>query len=132
MACVMDHFGVEQAQIVSWCSGAQVALDFARSFPERTTSLALISGTYCMDASVPRTDFLNSLLSISGKIAVDRRRAELYVRLIYGNGDGGGTNSGDQKQLYSIMDGVDPFLLHLTSAPFRNPEALYRYASLFV
>jgi nucleoside-diphosphate-sugar epimerase/pimeloyl-ACP methyl ester carboxylesterase len=131
MARVMDHFGVEKAQIVSWCSGAQVALDFARSFPERATSLVLINGTYCMTPSVPRTDFLASLLSISKKIAVDRRRAEMYVRLIYGNGDSG-ASSGDQKQLYSIMDGVDPFLLHLTSAPFRNPEALFRYASLFV
>jgi nucleoside-diphosphate-sugar epimerase/pimeloyl-ACP methyl ester carboxylesterase len=131
MARVMDHFGVEKAQIVSWCSGAQVALDFARSFPERAASLVLINGTYCMTPSVPRTDFLTSLLSISEKIAVDRRRAEMYVRLIYGNGDSG-ASSGDQKQLYSIMDGVDPFLLHLTSAPFRNPEALYRYASLFV
>jgi pimeloyl-ACP methyl ester carboxylesterase len=42
---VLDHLGTEQAVVVGWSMGVQVALEHYRNRPDRTTHLVLINGT---------------------------------------------------------------------------------------
>jgi 3-oxoadipate enol-lactonase len=43
---VIDHLGVEQVAIAAWSTGTRIALGFAASYPDRTTSLTLVNGGY--------------------------------------------------------------------------------------
>jgi 3-oxoadipate enol-lactonase len=43
---VLDHFGIEEAAVAAWSSGARIALEFAASYPDRTRSLMLVCGGY--------------------------------------------------------------------------------------
>lgn len=129
LRAVLDHFGVASAHLVAWCSGAQVALEFSRQFPERVQKRVLLNGTYCGD--MPRTRFQRDFITLVNHVSVDRRRARIYYELMYGKGTQTFQTGNQRDKFLSLFAGVDPFLLHMTSAPFQDPEALFRYASLF-
>lgn len=42
---VMDEYGVEDAVVVGWSMGVQVALEMVRQFPDRVSALVLANGT---------------------------------------------------------------------------------------
>lgn len=129
LRAVLDHFQVSRAHLLAWCSGAQVALEFSRQYPERVERRVLLNGTYCGD--MPRTRFQRDFITLVNHVSTDRRRARIYYEMMYGKG-AQSFNAGNQRDKFlSLFAGVDPFLLHMTSAPFQDPEALYRYASLF-
>jgi len=46
LAAVLDAEGIEQAHVIGWSMGVQVALEFALRAPRRVDSLTLINGTY--------------------------------------------------------------------------------------
>lgn len=46
LAAVLDAEGIEQAHLLGWSMGVQVALEFALRTPRRVRSLTLINGTY--------------------------------------------------------------------------------------
>lgn len=131
---IMDHFGVVRAQLVGWCSGAQIALKAARDCPERITGVASLNGSFGLTQSFRMTTFETRLREIMPKIAADRRLAEIYFNIVYGNrkADGVDVSQMDEKQQQasSILSSVDPALMHLTSRPFESVGSLFRYASL--
>jgi 3-oxoadipate enol-lactonase len=43
---VIDHFGVEHVAVAAWSTGTRIALEFAATYPDRTTSLTLVNGGY--------------------------------------------------------------------------------------
>lgn len=43
---VIDHFGVERVAVAAWSTGTRIALEFAATYPDRTTSLTLVNGGY--------------------------------------------------------------------------------------
>ena len=45
IASALDHARVDRADLVTWCSGARIAIEFAARFPDRVRSLALICPT---------------------------------------------------------------------------------------
>jgi nucleoside-diphosphate-sugar epimerase/pimeloyl-ACP methyl ester carboxylesterase len=129
---LLQHHSLDKVDLVAWCSGAQVALAFAARYAERVGSLVLLNGTYLGGESLPRTAFQRSFISLVRQISGDRRRARMYYEMIYGKGANRFSQQGpERQQLQQLFTGVDPLLLHMTSAPFRDPEALYRYANLF-
>jgi nucleoside-diphosphate-sugar epimerase/pimeloyl-ACP methyl ester carboxylesterase len=130
LLAVLDHFGVARADLVGWCSGAQVALEFSARHPERVGRMVLLNGTYCGGADIPRTAFQRNFISLVNHVSSDRRKARIYYEMIYGRGEKFAA-SGQRERLQSLFAGIDPYLLHMTSAPFRNPEALFRYSNLF-
>lgn len=45
IAATLDHALVDRADLVTWCSGARIAIEFAARFPDRVRSLALVCPT---------------------------------------------------------------------------------------
>ncbi len=43
---LMDHLGIEKANLIGWSMGSHICLDAAARYPERTESLCLLS-SYC-------------------------------------------------------------------------------------
>jgi pimeloyl-ACP methyl ester carboxylesterase len=45
IAATLDHARVDRADLVTWCSGARIAIEFAARFPDRVRSLVLVCPT---------------------------------------------------------------------------------------
>lgn len=131
---VLDHFGVEAATLIGWCSGAQVALRTAAAYPRRVSRVVSINGSFGGSGDVEMTQFEAKLREVMPKIASDRRVAEIYYNVVHGNpGEGGAVPeelSEKSREASAVLTSVDPALLHLTSRPFETVESLFRYSRL--
>lgn len=139
LGAVIDAYGLDSVHLVAWSSGAEVALQYAAKHPHRVRSLTAIAGMFCVPAAVERTQFQTNMRSLMPRVRSNRRNADLYYQLIYGKEPEAARagepapeadREADRETVSSILLSTDPFLLHLTSAPFRNPDALYRYAHM--
>jgi len=133
LTSLLESNGVDRAHIIGWCNGAQLALKFASLFPERTRSLVLLNGTFNLPESITRTVFEKNMRFLMPKIAGNMAFAQLYYRMTSEErfrsddperqGEAAGQSS-------SFITCRNPALRHLTNAPFRTPELLYRYANM--
>lgn len=128
---ILDHFEIASAPVVGWSSGAQVSLRAMAEFPQRLQCSVLLNGgvSIPLSSEIQITEFEKNIRSLFPKIASSYRFAQKYCDLIYGahatTGDGE-----DRKMISTILTSTDPFLLYMTSVPFRTPESLFRYASM--
>jgi pimeloyl-ACP methyl ester carboxylesterase len=53
----------------------------------------------------------------------------MYCDILFGQGVGA-PRVDEERLVNGILGELDPSLVHMTSAPFRSPEALYRYAHM--
>ncbi|VUD46770.1 Linear gramicidin synthase subunit D [Thalassocella blandensis] len=129
LIAILDHFDLPKASIVGWSSGAQVCLRTMQEFSERIEACVLLNGGVSLknDSDIPMTIFEENLRSLLPKISSNRRMAEFYCQLIYGNQN---ANESDENAISSILTSTDPYLLYMTSMPFRTTESLFRYANM--
>lgn len=125
--------GVERAHLVGWCTGADVALDFARRAPERVLSLTCLHGPF-VAVSALRTPYQADLERIVRRAAQSEAQAELFQRLI-GQllampSDISSQCLDGQECLRGAVSVLDPELLHVTGAPLRSVQSLFRYCLL--
>jgi pimeloyl-ACP methyl ester carboxylesterase len=136
MKSVLDAFGVRAATVLGWCTGSQVALKFAAEHPDRVLAAALLNGVYSLPSSVQSTQFKRNIHSVMPRIAASREAAAKYHEMLYGSrGDQSyrgqaATSASDEEMAVEVLEATDETLLSLTSAPYRTPESLYRYANL--
>lgn len=126
---IMQALGVDSAGVVGWSSGAQVALAAMARAPQRLRGAVLLNPGVSIrpSASVRTTVFENGIRSLFAKISCNYRMAEKYCELIYG---ATATEAGDSQLLSGILTSTDPYLLYMTSQPFRSAQSLYRYANM--
>lgn len=126
---IMDHFELATAAVVGWSSGAQTCLRVLNEFPARINGAALLNGgvSLKLQPAIPVSQFEESLKSLLPKISANRRMAEFYCQLIYGNLE---AKASDEQAIDSVLTSTDPHLLYMTSMPFRNAESLFRYANM--
>lgn len=115
--------------VAGWSSGAQVALRAMATFPAHfRAGVVMNPGVSIRPSETVRiTRFESGIRSLFPKIAGSYRMARKYCELIFG-ADGG--DADDRKSLSNILTSTDPYLLYMTSMPFRNPESLHRYAQM--
>ena len=130
LIAVMDHFGIDKCVLVGWSSGAQVCLRTMREFSDRVECGVLLNSgvSLRLDPPVEETEYQQSLRSLFPKMATNRRSSQLYCDIIYGNTNGAGLS--DQNAIGSMLNSLDTDLMGMTSAPFKDPESLYRYANM--
>lgn len=135
MAHARDLIDIQQAlslgpaSVAGWSSGAQVALRAMAAYGERIEAGVLLNPGVSIRPSdtVRVTRFEAGIRSLFDKIAGNYRMAEKYCELIYG---ASGADASDSKMLSGILTSTDPYLLYMTSLPFRTPESLFRYANM--
>src|SRR5690606_10999822 len=100
-------------------------------FPDNIHSGVLLNPGVSIrpSGSVRVTRFESGIRSLFDRIADNYRMAEKYCELIYGAG-AAEADAGDNRLLSGILTSTDPYLLYMTSMPFRTPESLYRYANM--
>lgn len=126
---IQQALGLDAAGIAGWSSGAQVALRAMSLAPERLQAGVLLNPGVSIRPSdaVRVTRFESGIRSLFDKIAGNYRMAEKYCELIYGAAS---SDAGDNRMLSGILTSTDPYLLYMTSLPFRTPESLFRYANM--
>jgi nucleoside-diphosphate-sugar epimerase/pimeloyl-ACP methyl ester carboxylesterase len=131
LGALLDAHGVQEAHVVGWCTGAQIALRFASENPERVRGLVLLNGCYTLPPEVQITEYRELIRELMTDVAANPAFAQSYYDLIYGRSTGpaGGARKGADT-VSTVLNFTEPELLHLTSAPFQSPEALYRYAAM--
>ncbi len=130
LARVMDHYGIQRACLVGWCTGADLALEFACRRPERVTGTVFVNGAFCRTGG-SLTPFQTDLQHVLAAAGQDIERARVYHELIYQTPAAAVVNvdvDGEQDTLASILHTIDPDAMDLASLPFRSAEHLYRYA----
>ncbi|HEY6878851.1 MAG TPA: alpha/beta fold hydrolase, partial [Polyangiales bacterium] len=110
---------------------ADLALRFAARYPERVSGVVGLSGALNLFAA-SETSFQRNMRKLARSAARDIEHAHLYHQLLFGAGCGhyGAlvAERGDEAMLANMVSALDPALLHLTSAPFRDPHTLHAYA----
>lgn len=126
---ILQALGLERAGVVGWSSGAQVALAAMAAAPEHLHGAVLLNPGVSIrpSATVRTTVFENGIRTLFAKISGNYRMAEKYCELIYG---ATATEAGDSQLLSGILTSTDPYLLYMTSQPFRTAQSLYRYANM--
>jgi nucleoside-diphosphate-sugar epimerase/pimeloyl-ACP methyl ester carboxylesterase len=126
---IQRALGLGPVGVAGWSSGAQVVLRAMSAFPDAIRAGVLLNPGVSIrpSDSVRVTRFEAGVRSLFDKIAGSYRMAEKYCELIYG---AGGADAGDNKMLSSILTSTDPYLMYMTSLPFRNAESLFRYANM--
>jgi nucleoside-diphosphate-sugar epimerase/pimeloyl-ACP methyl ester carboxylesterase len=124
---VLDHFGVERAHIIGWCTGAKIALRIAAENPDRVCSLTLLSGGYNITDDALRTPYETDLTDVLSEIAADRELADVYYDLIYRGSDDDIESDGAVR---TFLNDTNPDYIQFTSLPFQSADSIYRYARL--
>jgi nucleoside-diphosphate-sugar epimerase/pimeloyl-ACP methyl ester carboxylesterase len=124
--------GVDTAHIIGWCTGADVALEFARRSPECVSSLVCLHGGF-LGMTPLRRPFQRNLVGIVRAAAHSEARASIYQALMAESMQLGARADADTESRASVQNAMaclDPELSHLTSAPLRSALALHRYGVL--
>lgn len=126
---VLEAFGVTQAALVGWCSGARLALELVERCPDTVTGIVLMNGGYNFD-NVPRTQFEINIANSMPKIASDPRYAEIFHKSIFAQPQDWRDNNGRPGSSGDLLRSAAADEVYLASLPFHSPENLYRYARL--
>ena len=126
---IQRALGLGPVGVAGWSSGAQISLRAMSMAPDAIHSGVLLNPGVSIRPSdtVRVTRFESGIRSLFDKISGKYRMAEKYCELIYG---ASGADAGDTKMLSSILTSTDPYLMYMTSLPFRTPESLFRYANM--
>ncbi|MFC1643310.1 alpha/beta fold hydrolase, partial [Myxococcota bacterium] len=127
LLAVMDHYGVQRAHVVGWCSGAQVGLEAAAATPERVLSLSTLSASFGFPSS-SKTEFETKLLSVVPAVSGDRDRAQMVSEMLFSSEGGGGAGP-SAASLVSLAGIDDPTIAEMAAIPFKSGEGLYRYSN---
>lgn len=132
LVTLLDSHSISAAHFVAWCNGAQVAMNFAAHFPERTKSLVFLNGAFNLPPSVPRSTVDKNMRSMMPRIAARRKDSELFFRIMSAGRFLSSANGQPQKSAPAPVLAAcsNPSLVHLTSATYKTPELLYRYANI--
>jgi len=126
LKAVLDHYGVERAHVLGWCSGAQVGLEAAAKLGPRVQSLTTLSASFGFPFS-KKTEFESRLLALLPQVSGDREKAALFSQMLFGEAGMQNTESGGGA-LASLAGISDPRIAEMATVPFRSGEGLYRYA----
>ena len=111
LVAVVDHYGLEPADVIGYCSGAGITLLAAAKYPERFRRLLLVSGEYMLPPARCRpTSFQREVSVLLPAAAASRADAAMLHEKI---------SAGRVKPTHEFHEFV--------SLPFSSPEHLYRF-----
>jgi len=130
LVTLLDSHSIPATHIVSWCNGAQVALNFVAHFPERIRSLVLLNGAFNFPPTVRRSLTEKNMRTMMPRIS-RRKDAEMFLRIMNAGRFTSSENGQAQKSAPAVpVVTSNPSLLHLVNATYKTPELLYRYANI--
>jgi pimeloyl-ACP methyl ester carboxylesterase len=131
-ACLLDHLGVGKAAVVALSHGGPSALLFAALYPERVSSLTLIScGVASSDApdqakANRRGDLLATIFSHDPLYWAISRMLKRQLMALMGAGDAviSGLTAGQRELVDQVIDQMNPVAPRAAGVAFDNQAAM--------
>jgi len=128
---ILDAFGLTQPHIIGWCTGAQIALRLAAQHPTRVRTLSLLNGAFRFEGTTSHTTaFQDQLEGIMANASKSLNTARLFSRVIYSSSAPPPAATTTREDVSSVLTSIPSEVMHLTAAPYRTAESLYRYARM--
>lgn len=123
-AAVLEREGVGPAHLVGWCTGPKEAVALARAHPKRVASLAFLSGSFRVAGREDGldTEYERSLHTLCRTVHARPAAAGRLLRL-FGQPEPAPESAG------GVLAATHRDLRELVRAPFRDEDALVRYAA---
>lgn len=130
---ILDAEAIRDCTLVSWCSGAKVAIELARRAPE-VRALILTNGTYKTYPGLEHaeTEFEQTLLELCKIVVESPHLAPMVTDSIRSLLGGGAPRFGRGDGVAPPSPGEDSALAELLVEPFQSPETTLRYATQVV
>lgn len=118
LALILDKKQCQAQAIITYCSGANIAVYGLAQEMVQTQRLCLVSPSLQMGEIGKRTDYQRSVLPLWNKIAQDGLRTAALIRVLLRQ----------TEKTYACA--IDTELAIINSLPFQSDESTYRYARL--
>lgn len=122
---ICEAEAIEDCSLLSWCSGAKVAIEFARSAPQ-VSSLVLTNGTFKLYPGLEHaeTEFEQTLFELCRAVAEDPELAPMVMDSMRALLSGGASRFSSSGHAFQN----DSDLSDLIVEPFQSPNTTLRYA----
>ncbi|WP_216353454.1 alpha/beta fold hydrolase, partial [Streptomyces sp. JHA26] len=123
-AAVLRREGIGAAHLVGWCTGPKEAVALARAHPERVASLVFLGGSFRVEGRGDGldTEHERSLHTLCRAVHARPSAAGRLLRLF-------GEPEPEPESAENVLAATHRDLRELVRAPFRDEDALARYAA---
>jgi pimeloyl-ACP methyl ester carboxylesterase len=125
---VLAAEGVRACDIVGWCSGAQLAVEYAHRRPGAVRAGVLLHGSYPRAATDPASAYERNLATVCASVAARPHRAGRALRMLTGTEGTAPLPSDEHLAAVEALARVPPGLEAVLRHPFRDADALVRYS----
>ena len=129
LAEVLRHEGVEECDLLGWCTGPKVAVEFARRRPGAVRSMVLLNGSFRATGRVgdPDTPYERNLEALCRMVGGQPQLARSMLRM-FGMREEFDPSADPHELAAQVLGLPNTTLAEELRHPFRSPETLVNYA----
>ncbi|CAM5319554.1 alpha/beta fold hydrolase [Streptomyces hirsutus] len=127
---VLAAEGARACDVVGWCSGAQLAVEYAHSRPRAVRAAVLLHGSYPRAATDPASAYERNLATVCASVAARPHRADRALRMLTGAAEPAPLPTDEHLAALEVLARVLPGLAPVLRHPFRDADALVRYSRM--
>ncbi|MCX4545470.1 alpha/beta fold hydrolase [Streptomyces sp. NBC_01565] len=125
---VLAAEGAESCDVVAWCSGAQIAVEYAHRRPDTVRAAVLLHGSYPRAGGDPSSAYERNLGAVCASVAARPERAARALRALGGEAAPVPLPDDEHRAAVEVLARTPPGLDALLRRPFRDARALVRYS----
>ncbi|GAA3897323.1 hypothetical protein GCM10022244_04480 [Streptomyces gulbargensis] len=127
---VLAAEGARACDVIGWCSGAQLAVEYALGRPRAVRAAVLLNGSYPRAATDAASAYERNLAAVCASVAARPHRAERALRMLTGASGPGPLPADERLAAVEVLARVPPGLEPVLRHPFRDAPALVRYSRM--
>ncbi|MFE5857441.1 alpha/beta fold hydrolase [Streptomyces sp. NPDC056500] len=125
---VLHAEGVRSCDVIGWCSGAQVALEYAYRRPGVVRAAVLLNGSYPRAGTDAASRYERDLAAVCASVVARPERASRALRMLAGAGAVVPLPADERLAAVEVLARTPPGLASVLRRPFRDANALVNYS----
>ncbi|MFF2576960.1 alpha/beta fold hydrolase [Streptomyces goshikiensis] len=125
---VLEAEGADRCDVIAWCSGAQIAVEYAHRRPKAVRAAVLLHGSYPRAGSDPSSAYERNLGAVCASVAAHPERAVRALRALGGEAVPVPLPREEHLAAVEVLARTPPGLDAVLRRPFRDARALAGYS----
>ncbi|MFE3939561.1 alpha/beta fold hydrolase, partial [Streptomyces goshikiensis] len=125
---VLEAEGADRCDVIAWCSGAQIAVEYAQRRPQAVRAAVLLHGSYPRAGSDPSSAYERNLGAVCASVAAHPERAARALRALGGEAVPLPLPRDEDLAAVEVLARTPPGLDAVLRRPFRDARALAGYS----
>ncbi|MGW6883247.1 alpha/beta fold hydrolase [Streptomyces goshikiensis] len=125
---VLEAEGADRCDVIAWCSGAQIAVEYAHRRPKAVRAAVLLHGSYPRAGSDPSSAYERNLGAVCASVAAHPERAARALRALGGEAVPLPLPRDEDLAAVEVLARTPPGLDAVLRRPFRDARALAGYS----